>query len=585
MVWKKIANLRGPAGYNATGAAEDDAAITAFARATSGPTELNRALTELTGLNVRNFGAVGDGVHDDTAAIQAAIDAATPGQAIIFPPSGSTNKFYRITAGLLITKPSLRLIGQPRDAYSVSIRCATPGVTMLTVKNGGFVMENLGIIGDADTAGPSQGRNGEGATVTGLALMGTADGDVDAAIRGCTFQWLALAVRLYGRNASFSNYTLFSNCLDGIRHVGTDATHHTGPAADQNRGHSIRQCRFHNIGTSSANSAINFTTDAKLLHAIIDGNHIDSGGLGRHIVVEGTSTSPARGLSILNSKHTEVSADVIVLTQCQYPVLQNITLMGAVLTGESGIVMSNCQFPVIDGFLMRGIGGDGIRGTACGSVAISNGKMIQVGAATGAGHAMNFDATNSNVRIMGVTAHTISGAFFNGSPTGPGNAMIECYTDSATAAIVSTTMFNSSHRGANTYIEGRSGRIEDTGYGQYDLAAATPRTIATASVGGTFGSFMLEIEISGRDSVTGNLYFSGKRFVRPENGTPIIATLGADAVAGVTVTITASGNNGVTVTAQSANANWIGARVRAVAGGAASGTVSRSVTVTMAAQP
>lgn len=584
MAWKKIANLRGPAGYNATGAAEDDETIASYARAESGPTALNQALSELSGLNVRNFGAIGDGITDDSAAIQAAIDALIPGQTLIFPPLGSTNAFYNAT-NLVVTTPSVRFLGVPRDGYAVSIRSKVAGSTILTEKAGGFVMENVGIIGDADATGPSQGANGEGATITGLALMGTTNGDVDAAIRGCTFQFLALGIRLYGRNATISNDTIFSNCLDGVRHDGIDATHHTGPAADQNRGHVIRDCRFHNIGTSGTNAAINFTPNAKLLHAIIDGNHFDSNGLGRHIVVEGTSAAPARGLSIMNSKHTEVSADVIVLTQAQYPVLQNITMMGAVVTGGSGLVMTSCLYPMLDGFLFRGIGTDGIRGVSCSSVQIANGKILQVGAATGSGHAMNFDSTNSNVRIVGVTGHTISGQFFSGSPTGAGNAMIECYTDSATAAIASNTMFNSSHRGANAYIEGRSGRIEDTGYGQYDLAAATPKLIATASAGGTFGTFILEIELSGRDSVTGNLFFSGKRFVRPENGTPIITTLGTDASAGVTVTIAASGNSGVSVTVQAANANWIGARVRAVAGGAASGAVSRSVTVTMAAQP
>jgi hypothetical protein len=48
-------------------------------------------------LNVKDYGAVGDGVNDDTAAIQAAIDAAsTDGGGIIFLPAGE----YKITAPL-----------------------------------------------------------------------------------------------------------------------------------------------------------------------------------------------------------------------------------------------------------------------------------------------------------------------------------------------------------------------------------------------------------------------------------------------------------------------------------------------------
>lgn len=46
------------------------------------------------------YGATGDGVTDDTAAIQAAIDAATAGTTIIFPPP---EVYYKITSSLTVT--------------------------------------------------------------------------------------------------------------------------------------------------------------------------------------------------------------------------------------------------------------------------------------------------------------------------------------------------------------------------------------------------------------------------------------------------------------------------------------------------
>lgn len=55
--------------------------------------------------NVRSFGAVGDGVVDDTAAIQDAIDA-TAGQPLYFP-SGK----YKVTSTLFISTRSHRLVG------------------------------------------------------------------------------------------------------------------------------------------------------------------------------------------------------------------------------------------------------------------------------------------------------------------------------------------------------------------------------------------------------------------------------------------------------------------------------------------
>jgi hypothetical protein len=61
-------------------------------------------------VSVKDFGAVGDGVTDDTAAIQAAIDA--NGGAVIFFPVGT----YKITSPILITVASTRLVGDAQRA-------------------------------------------------------------------------------------------------------------------------------------------------------------------------------------------------------------------------------------------------------------------------------------------------------------------------------------------------------------------------------------------------------------------------------------------------------------------------------------
>lgn len=60
-------------------------------------------------VSVKDFGAVGDGVTDDTAAIQAAIDAvAASNRGCVFIPSGT----YVLAAELLITNPNLRIEGE-----------------------------------------------------------------------------------------------------------------------------------------------------------------------------------------------------------------------------------------------------------------------------------------------------------------------------------------------------------------------------------------------------------------------------------------------------------------------------------------
>lgn len=71
-------------------------------------------------VSVKDFGAVGDGVTDDTSAIQAAIDAADIINGTVFFPSGT----YILTSQ--ITLPSVSLVGDAQRA--VAITCNFSGV-------------------------------------------------------------------------------------------------------------------------------------------------------------------------------------------------------------------------------------------------------------------------------------------------------------------------------------------------------------------------------------------------------------------------------------------------------------------------
>lgn len=59
-------------------------------------------------INVLKFGAVGDGVHDDTDAVMAAIDAAQEGGKIVFPP---TSRHYLVSKTLHIQRDHVHLFG------------------------------------------------------------------------------------------------------------------------------------------------------------------------------------------------------------------------------------------------------------------------------------------------------------------------------------------------------------------------------------------------------------------------------------------------------------------------------------------
>lgn len=75
-------------------------------------------------VNVRSFGAKGDGVADDTAAIQAAIDA------------GATGGYVRAPAGTYLLSASLQLPDNVVfDCRGATFRAASNSLTML--KNAG----------------------------------------------------------------------------------------------------------------------------------------------------------------------------------------------------------------------------------------------------------------------------------------------------------------------------------------------------------------------------------------------------------------------------------------------------------------
>ena len=68
-------------------------------------TKVTYSMIDGTPVNVLDFGAVGDGVADDTVAIQAAIDSITKGE--VYFPAGT----YKVTATIDITKNGIHLLG------------------------------------------------------------------------------------------------------------------------------------------------------------------------------------------------------------------------------------------------------------------------------------------------------------------------------------------------------------------------------------------------------------------------------------------------------------------------------------------
>lgn len=105
------------------------------------------ALSATQQFNVKNFGAIGNSSADDTAGIQAAINAAATagGGQVIFPPGGYCVKGLNI----VISTPGISLVGQNRHNATGISRCGTHG-NVITINGGAFHDEiwNLQINGD-----------------------------------------------------------------------------------------------------------------------------------------------------------------------------------------------------------------------------------------------------------------------------------------------------------------------------------------------------------------------------------------------------------------------------------------------------
>jgi hypothetical protein len=127
------------------------------------------AAAPATVFDVTAYGAVGDGSTDDTAAIQAALDAAgaVPGSDVSFPPA--PGGCYRVS-GLTVTGRIGRLVGE-----SALFAADGPGTVALK----GSVLGPLdattaGLLAiGADGAGSTVPGNPHGLTVQGLGFLGT----------------------------------------------------------------------------------------------------------------------------------------------------------------------------------------------------------------------------------------------------------------------------------------------------------------------------------------------------------------------------------------------------------------------------
>lgn len=183
----------------------------------TGPTVTLTVNDLLQAVNVKDaaYGATGNGVTDDTAAIQAAINALGAPGGVVYLPPGS----YLLNGAnaLNLTAP-ITLQGAGQGATTIRIGSGFTGSSAITISSNDCMIESLQLRGASTTTTSNPACHG----VTATGVQGTR-------IFNCTFQWInGYAIRTIGTASTTLHGTQLNtlkiqSCAGAI-HVKADPT-------------------------------------------------------------------------------------------------------------------------------------------------------------------------------------------------------------------------------------------------------------------------------------------------------------------------------------------------------------------------
>jgi Pectate lyase superfamily protein len=306
-------------------------------------TQINSAIGVVRG--VKEFGAVGNGTTDDTAAIQAGIDSLSSGGTLYFP-AGT----YKTVSTLTVDNQFTKLVGDGSRSSIIKFE-PTANDVCLEFTAGASLLNSCGIRGI--------GFYSSDATYTKVAIdvidasAFIAD-DIyvsGATVIGSTQFWggtNSIALRTKGREASsFSNMVLAAPIPIKI-------------SENPNNSIDIDHFHFYNLLLfADSNPCVTIDTGINLSQVTFDG--YQAWVLGTHGLywVDTTSSGTSNGLTLANVRVEQGSSSSAYIVRIEH----NQSLQGLrIVSGQGGVdrhgfKFRKCENVSIEGFYYMGVGG------------------------------------------------------------------------------------------------------------------------------------------------------------------------------------------------------------------------------------
>lgn len=161
-------------------------------------------------VSVKDFGATGDGVADDTAAIQAAINSFASGQGTVFFPKGT----YLVTSTISVVLDRINLVGSGKRVAKIKFQPTANDICLFFGK-GGEGTTDAGIIVQCSLRDIEFTSTDTTYKKTAVEFKDIAEFTIDGVVIGSTTQWTgngSIGFRTRGREAtSFSNVEVYAN--------------------------------------------------------------------------------------------------------------------------------------------------------------------------------------------------------------------------------------------------------------------------------------------------------------------------------------------------------------------------------------